>query len=82
MMDLNNVRRKPVSIQVKRKATEDDGQSDEGPLFRRHERKGLTLQRVKIFERATEVVGIGLGGTFGGCEGVRGGNLSLGTGLL
>ena len=61
-MDLNNVRRKPVSIQVKRKATEDDGQSDECPLFRRHERKELTVRRAKIFEGATEVLEICPGG--------------------
>jgi len=57
-MDLNNVRRKPVSIQVKRKAAEDDGQSDECPLFRRHERKELTVRRARIFEWAKGVLGM------------------------
>ena len=51
VMYLNNLPGKPVSVEIKRKAAEDDGQRDQHPLFPRHKRDGLTLMRPGIFER-------------------------------
>ena len=38
MMDLNIIAGKPVFVEIKRKAAENDGQRDQRPLFARHKR--------------------------------------------
>jgi len=60
MMDLNNIAGKPVFVQVKRNATEDDGERDQHPLFARHKRQGLTLTGVEIFEYNGGKAGVGI----------------------
>ena len=50
MMNLNIFAGKPVFVEVKREAAEDDGQRDEYPLFPRHEGDELTLTQAGIFE--------------------------------
>ena len=51
MKNLNLLSSKPVSVQIQRKAAEDDGQRDQHPLFRGHARQELTMNGLKRFER-------------------------------